>query len=878
MLVLVDLVFAQNDTNPAQDKSFLQKVGETVHKSTPYINAGVNVYNEVAPLFKDDNNFASVNINRGTRHVQFPSCSIQPTTPNIPMYCSFNPMGNQLEQAQTNQRILAFLYKTQLLYESGKATVDNYGNNNNGVACLKQQVKNIDRDFEKISKVLDDSVTQWKLATDALMKEVDTQKEKLTDDYNLLFTGKNDTFNPVKDLLAIPGCEAMFEEDGISATYLGKGEKTEGQAGLMALEKSEAIRVKSANEFNKNASLIEKDLKSTLQQFEQNINNTAMKDLVSDKGIADTLKSKTSDLSQYSLVNTKGFSNALKTSLTAMQTEREGLINTFKEYLKNDDEFLTALREGGDAKNKKGLFTAWQNKQERSCLYREVGASDEASFQKQLYLLAAPKNTKMRQFNCGSQKSCSNYVSTVITTLTNDEEGSSLSQKITRISANKNASVQNVYTFKTPQNPAARLTLGELLRTINNKCKKTMSLNKASYTHVVQKIIAPAIKKLEEQDKNYRNKIVADMRNELMECKGKGVNYGSCQNTLPNAESSFCFRQASLCSTSINTCSKVLQNKIETTREQIKINAQTINSKVKLLKETMHQDLISKMGEMSSVANLQLNIPALSKYAGYESTKNEFTFGTDKNKEDKNAFFSDFEELQKPPLNIKISDPAFASKMYADNIEILRDKYSTMKKKIMAKMEEEISAISANYENALKIIREAIQQCLGANQQLQAYLEKNAQKKQDICLEEEEDKITKMLKEIISNSDTPDKYCDNDKAWEKNKDADSLTGLKKAAHNCKSKADNEVKDLTDACSEYEKLDPDNKNDANNIKVQEVKAKYNALRDRIKNCINQNKEKFTECHNINDEMGSSLKTPKGRDPEKNNSQKDVDGNQ
>jgi hypothetical protein len=876
---------AQTDPtqNQTPEKTGWQKFGEGVNKVNYYTNLAVPV---LSPLFQGDMKGVMNALGRfgqGAPHPQFQGCFIHANLPTIPRMCSFTPTSSPemaASQQQDNSNILTFLFSAKMMYEAGKAQTDNQGNNNQGVACLKQQVANIDQSFEKMNKALDDSITKWKLATDALIKEVDAQKQKITDDYNLLYTGKNDKFNPVRDLLAQPGCEAMFEEDGIASTYIGQGENTQGQGGLMAIQKSEASRLKNTNEFLKNAPLIQKDLNHTLSELQKNIENTSINDLVSSNvNTADVLKGNTSDLSQYSILGSPSFSKGLKTALTDIRTEREGLINSFKEYMSNDSsdqEFINALRTGGDAQNKKALFTAWQNQQERKCIYRELGATDDASFEKKLYLLAAPKDARMRQFDCGTQKSCSNYVRTVMNSLTNDQDGQGLSTKITKVSANSNVSVQNVYTFKTPQNPAARYTLGQLLRGIENKCKKTMSLNKASYSHVVNKVIAPAIKKLEQQDKNLRKNIMAKMRNELMECKGKPINYGSCKNTLPNnSDSPFCFKQASICATNVKSCSQRLEKIIDLTRGQIKINATNINAKVKTLKDLMHTDLISKMSEVSKVADVNLNIAALSKYAGYQTTKNEFTFGSKKSQEDPNAFFKGFEKLEEAPLNIKISDPAHAAELYAENIEMLKDKYSAMKNQIMKKMNEEIAAITANYENALKIINEAIQQCNGVSQQMAQSMKTI----QDNCVNKQAKDQTKRLMETITGSYTsPSDICkegdnkndENNLTWINLKEKD----LEEAGKTCSNKLKKRLPELGSACKAYQDKKRGAKtNDEYKEQQEDVQKIYDKLSTSFEGCIQSEKE--ADCIAVHAEMSPKIPGP-APDRSKNTNKK-VDEN-
>lgn len=870
-----------------------QKIGEVVSETTRISNLVVPV---LGPLFDGDMKGvmgALGSLGQGSRHPQFPQCIIMPNIPNIPGMCSYAPTNDPVtasEQTNTNARIGAGLNILKRNYEMGTAETDNLGANNNGIACLNQQVSNIDRDFEKISKVLDDSVTNWKLTTDALMKEVDVQKEQLTQDYNLLFTGGNDKFNPVTDLLAQPGCESMFEEDGISKSYLNNtGDNKQKHGGLMGIQQSQEARVKSSTEFIKNAGLIQKDLNNTLNELEKNINNTSINKLVTDTGLADSLKTSTTDLSQYSILENSSFTNGLRTALTDMRTEREGLINSFQEYLNpndpSDSNFIKSLKEGGDANNKDAIITSWKNDKERKCIYQEVGATDQASFEKKLYTLAAPKDRRMNQFDCGTQKSCSNYIKTVLNTLSNDQDGQTLSSKITKVSANSNVSVQNVYTFKTPQNPAARNTLGQLIRGIESKCQKTMALNKASYAHVVKNIIAPAVKKIEQQDKNLRKKIMSRMRNEIMDCKGKPINYGSCENNIPTAgsKSSFCFKQANICSTNIKSCSQRLNQMIDTTKGQIKINADNINAKVKLLKENMHADLITKMTEISKTADTQLNIPGLSKYAGYESTKNEFTFGTKDSANNPDAFFKDFPELQNPPMNIKISNPADAAKQYAENIDLIREKYKAMKTKIMQKMNEEITKIRANYANAIKLLNDAIQQCTGILKEMQ----KEIAGTQDKCVKEGADELaTNTLDTIIGSFDTPETLCKetNSKDLAITKELEETYVKWRKNSKLKGKYDSLVILCNNRITIKEKVEeikkglPPTEQNAANKDLEDhdekIVAEYKKFQDALKGSIK--KEAVTACTAVNNEMGAKLPgpTPK-RDSNKDN--KKVDEN-
>lgn len=122
--------------------------------------------------------------------------------------------------------------------------------------------------------------------------------------------------------------------------------------------------------------------------------------------------------------------------------------------------------------------------------------------------------------------------------------------------------------------------------------------------------------------------------------------------------------------------------------------ANNINIQVKAFEETMLKDLTTKMDQISQTINLTLNIPALNKYSGYQSKKNIYTFDNP----DK-TLFSEFPELQKPPLDIKVFDPKDSLKQYITNMESIKQNYSDMKDKIIEKMEKEIEGIKKIMRN-----------------------------------------------------------------------------------------------------------------------------------------------------------------------------------
>lgn len=873
--------------NEEKEKNVMQKVDG-------YIQKGQQIYNQASPALNVLQSYlgggtkemmaALGQVGQARAHTAFPMCQVLDTIPKIPRSCQYEDHRNTIMASETtsnNTALISYLQALKSSYEMGKSSVDNHGNNLNGVACLKEQINVLNADFERINKNLDDDITKWKIITDKLIKDVRIQKEKLTDDYNLLYTGGNDKFNPIDDLLAQPGCDNMFEHDSITKSYLGQNADLKN-GGLMGIRESEEKRAKNAIEFLKNAPLIQKDLSTTLNQLEMNLNNTSINELINNGSISESLRTSTTDLSQYTITNNPNFTNGIRTAITDMRSTRNGIINEFKGFLNANDSadasFLKSLAEAGDNVNKDSIFTSWQNKKKLNCIYQQVSSDSIEGFEAQLYALASPKDPKMRKtdlkFNCASNKSCKAFVSQVMLALNDDSSGEPLEKRISNINAVNNTSIENVYTFKTPDNSAARKTLKQLLNSFNTQCKKTMSLeNQASYDHVVDKIMKPAIKKLKDQDKNLRKNIMARMRNELMECKGKGINHNSCSNVLPN-DNAFCFKQASTCSQNINQCTQTLTLFINQAVGQIKINADNINAKVRQLKTDMHQNLISKMADISNTANLHLNIAALAKYAGYETKKNNFTIGTSNDEENPNAFMKGFEKLVEPPRNIKILRPENATELYAENIEMIKDQYSDMKKKIAAKMNEEIKLIASNYENSIDIIEAELKKCgeviktmkkehgdyievcktTGAKDKAQTLIEeilKNTEEYEDICKKDDDDLELKV---------TLDKEYKN---WKNNKDA--VKTYKKLIKSCGELTDNcgqKTKDTKPADLIYVECEKAEKNVTQGIeklKAELIKSKSN--------------EEASECIAVDTSInGKTPNVNRSKDPDKNNTKK------
>lgn len=827
---------AFSQTQPSQPNPAPTKKS-TTEKVTDIVNKTSNIFQTTKPLIDAlasgqgtggiVNALNTMATQGGNKHPIFQECRMQPAIPSNLGICvtqeTFKDKTEKDNISSKNEKALNSLVSIRQEYLK-----------NNGEACLKQKISTIDADFGKIDKSLNDSITKWKLEHAAFMKRIQEEKEKLTDDYNLLYTGKNNKFNPINNLLSQPGCEAMFDHTGISKSYIKAGD-----GGLMGIKTSQEDRTSDSTTFLKNSALIEKDLTTTLNQLEKNLRNTSMEDLTkANSTINETLKTQTTDLSQFSILQNPSFKNTIDTSLTDMRSKRQGIINTFKEYLSGseDQSFMNTLMNGGDANNKKDLFQSWQNQKKLECINKEFGASNQESLKKKLYTLIAPKDNRMKNFTCN--KSCKDFVERSMSIIHDNSDGRSLEEKLGKLSANVSVSVNNVYTFRNPANPAIRSTLAQLMQGYAQSCQKSMALNKKSFDFVVKKIITPAIKELENHDNNLRSDIMKRMRNELLDCRGKATNFEGCSSVLPSKSNNttsthFCFNQASICSENIQQCSNRLNQLIDTTTAQMTASAEKINLETKGFKEAMFKDLTNAMNLQSETANLTLNIPSLANYAGYDSKPNIYSFDQSSKGNADNEFFDDFPKLQVAPMNIKIANPANAKELYESNMEKIKAYYSSMKDKIKEKIQEEILASRENNKNAITNIDAELQRCDKFITTIKTSLQNN----QDSCVKKVQDAI---LNDITENLDTVPSTCNQT----------NIDSLKKYKHQCKVISDM-IKTLEHRCNQHNE-DDDDKDDQYGVLKQADKIKNS-----LKSCVDN--ETSSECENLYGEFNDAKQT-------------------
>src|SRR5690606_24903235 len=125
-------------------------------------------------------------------------------------------------------------------------------------------------------------------------------------------------------------------------------------------------------------------------------------------------------------------------------------------------------------------------------------------------------------------------------------------------------------------------------------------------------------------------------------------------------------------------CTVTIHNLINTATLNMTNTAKNINTQVKTFKETTQLDLKTKMDQISKTVALTLNNPVLSKYAGYDAKKNIYTF--DQKGRDKEQFYSEYPELEKPPLNLKVLNPENILDQFEENVEAIKSRYADMVK------------------------------------------------------------------------------------------------------------------------------------------------------------------------------------------------------
>lgn len=862
-LNLIHLKFSYAQQNEKQKETLWDKTQK-------YTNIATGVASSFAPLLDalgGDSSGIQKYVDAYTQttgHPQFPSCRIMPTVPQLTLTCTSrptlikDPLGKESLAENTNDKAIANLTFLRGMYAQGKNEFDNNGNKSQGVACLKNQLNDISKSFEKINKTLDDAITQFKLDARALEESMAQQKKALKVDYEVLFKGSDDnTFNPITQILDVPGCESLFENESLRKTYLGQG-PAGSKAGLLGIREADSTsdRIKNSTEFNKNSHVIYSDLNKMMNSFSKKLSSMTSSDIVNGSGITEELKDGTTDLTQYKFLNSPSFQNSLKEAVNNVRTERQEIIGRFKSYLGNTPEdqiFLSAIQNASEKSNLKAQFTNWKNGKELSCIREKIlgGSANKGSTADIINKLIAdgrPSRKKMANKPCLSNDGCKSYINNEISklftlyensgTTTNNEE---VKSRISKISAVKTDLTQSVYTFSLNNSSGNRVTLGKLLQTYRDECQNEIQLNEnAEYNYVANKIMPQAIDELSKFDKEIKKSVVKNIHSEIFDCGGKAVNYNSCENVLPGASGSFCYNQAMQCSQNINKCQTRVDGLIQERKNNITSNIKNMNDKVELLNSHMFQDLQLKMKTYSSF--IDSTLVGLSQWAGFKSSPNDFNI---KKISDKDMNVNEYKELTEPPFNLSILSPEKTVEQYAEAIDVLKEKNEEMLSTIKEKFNEEIKGIQNNYNEALKSIDAAIAACSAANEKISKYLADRV----DVCKKtESKEKAQEAFSDLMGSKYYPGK----EKTCEKVKELDlNITRFKRC-----DKANGALKTLKDLCNNQS---PDE---------SKISSQYEQLQTAAESCVE--KEEATKCDSVQTSNDPSLVkregTPKG-DPKK-----------
>lgn len=848
--------------------------GETIWDTTQKIaNTGANIAKSVAPLVDalgGDGTKLDQFINNYSQtvpHVQFPMCRIQPTAPNLGGICTERTttitMGNGQNAAlEANNKVIALLGFQRAQYVQGQSEQNNEYDSTQGVACLQSQLDGITKNFEKINKTLDDAITQFKLDSRNLEDSFENQKKALKNDYEILFKGSNN-FDPVKEILDVPGCESLFEHEG-----LGKKFKSSGLMGVRD-EDETSNRIKESTEFNKNAHVIFSDLDKMMNSLNKKVSSMSASDIVNNKDISKELTDGTTDLTQYKFKTSPSFNNSLIDAVNNVRTERQEIINRFKDYLGNskvDSDFLDSIKNASEKSNLQAQFVNWQNGKKLNCLKEKIsgsssGNNDPSEVINKLISESRPSRKNMAGQGCSSNVSCKNYINSEISKLfklQGDSQTSgnldTIETRISKISAVKNDLTQTIYTFPLKNSPGTKVTLGQLLKTYNEQCQKEISLNQnASFDHVVKKIMPRAIDDLSKFDKNLKRSIVANIKSEIFDCNGKAINYGSCSSVLPGESKSFCYKQASQCSQNIQRCQSRVEGLIEEKKVNITSNIKNMNDKVELFNNTTFQDLQLKMKAYTSFVDSTL--VGLSRWAGYKTSPNEFNFKKPDAKD--NVLSSEYEELTKPPFSLKLLSPEQTVAQYSEMLDKVKEKNQEILDSINTKFNKEISTIKQNYANAITAIDKALENCNKANGKVYEKIEKNIDK----CkVDKEKEKIEKLKNDFDSGGKDIKEKCEYLTNTKNITEIENKLGYK---------LNTKFADLIKACESLNSNSDTAKEDSAKKEHEKFITK---ITEELKEKLKNNSEIETEC--INTYSGNEQeKVNRNKKPDKEKKKKD-----
>ena len=655
-------------------------------------------------------------------HNYFPTCQMLPTIPPSANSCNGAPGPNQA-QLQAANGYLTILENHLQEYRKDAVPGGNIEGYRGGISCVRENLHKLENSqLPQRIKTIDEMLNKMAKFDAEFRDDIEKNElQPLRELGDLLYNGNNrDT--DFANLMQANDCPRMMDNQTIQQVAT----QGNGGGGLMGIKNQYKPTFNKAQEFEKNAANVAKNIQNNIQYVANKLRQSSLTDFAN--GNADQFRS--SDQNAR-LVQGTSFQSALQSAQQRYQIKYREYRDIAGKALGSsaeDSKLKKALFSGSNTSNLQKSIRLWETEKDRQCLYSMASSSDQSGLSNLLSTLHDPD---ARRSGGGQGRNTRVYANQIMD-LIEKESTTDMDQRLREIKRLANEGQRSKYRLRLNQGYCNRgaghlWTVDELFQCFRQDCQKKAKskANENGVTLAAAKAnIAQLGQKIQQAEKNLARDVAQELKDKMLTCESSAqqVSKQNCNENSFDPTKSFCFNQAVACHKSAKSCYAHLDGQIKIKQNRVKQLDNRLTEKVKLYEEKL-KNLYSGMEDL--YRNQARALENTFGVAGGIPTQLDFTASQ--------RGFKD--ELGIEGLEISALSPTDNYRQMRENLEALKKEIEDQNRKIVQKVENDLRKMEQNHTRSIGDIQSEIEKCREfINQSMAAIGERDGAARQ-ACLE-----------------------------------------------------------------------------------------------------------------------------------------------